>query len=55
MSSLWVVEDLQVFEYCGGQFDPGAPPLAVQRFGLPASLEGRNDSIIEAVTNRPHR
>ena len=38
-----VVEYLQVFEECRGQFDPGAPLLPVEQFGLQPAPERLDD------------
>ena len=54
VASLPVVEDLEVLKDGVGQFDAGAPPLPVQQFDLHASPERFDDSVIEAVPDRPH-
>ena len=55
VTSLAVVEDLEVFEDGVGQFDAGPPSLPVEQLDLHSSPEGFDDGVIEAVADRTHR
>ena len=55
VTSLTVVEDLEVFEYGVGQFDAGAPPLPVEELDLHPGPEGFDDGVVETVPDRARR
>src|SRR5687767_6338261 len=54
MSTLTVVEDLQVLEERGGQFQSGGPDLPVQQLDLHPAPERLHQGIIETGADRAH-
>ena len=55
MSALTVVEDLEVFEEGGGEFDPRVPALPVQQFDLDPAPKRLHQGVVVAIADRPHR
>ena len=55
VTALAIVEDLEILEQRGGEFDPRVPPLAVQKLDLDATPERLDHGVVVTVTNRSHR
>ena len=54
VAALAVVEDLEVVEDRVGQFQAGAPSLAVEQLGLHPSPEGLDHRVVVAVADGSH-
>jgi hypothetical protein len=55
VTPLAIVEDLEVFEDCTGQFDACAPAFPIEQFDLHATPEGFHHRVVVAVADRTHR
>ena len=50
MPPLAAVKDLEVFEECGGKFDPRLPSLAVEELDLDSAQELLHHGVVEILT-----
>ena len=55
MTTLPIVEHLDVFEDCVGQFEPCLPLFSVEQLVLHARPEGLHHGIVKRVADRPER
>ncbi len=54
MSALSIVEDLQVFEQCVGEFEARFPALGVKQFDLQSRPERLDNGIVMAISDCAH-